>query len=451
VLGLVRALCVDVEVLRLRLGQRGEVHAEVAEVQTRDLLVEDLRQKVDTERERARLLELGEAGAELLVVGVEEGDLREHLVGERAAHDEARVARGAAEVHETALGEQDDVAARAEQVAVNTGLDLLVLLGDLLEAGDVDLDVEVADVAHNSIVRHRLEVAGLDDVTVTSGGNEDLANGGGLLHGEDRVAAHGRLQSVDRVNLGHNDAGTHRREGHGAALTDITVASNNGGLTSDHDVGGTLDAVNERLAAAVEVVELRLRHAVVDVDGRDLERAVRHHLVEVVHTGGGLLTETEAVLEQLRVLLVDERGKVTTIVEDEVQLAVVLEGLELLLNAPEVLLVGLALPGEDGHAGRSDGSSGVVLGRVDVAARPGNLSTKEHKRLDEHSRLDGHVQAAGDAGTLQGLGSGVLLAGLHETGHLVLGKLDLLAAEGGKRDVGDLEVLGGSGHCRMIR
>lgn len=62
-----------------------------------------------------------------------------------------------------------------------------------------------------------------------------------------------------------------------------------------------------------------------------------------------------------------------------------------------------------------------------------------------------HVQAASNAGALQRLVGGVLLASSHETGHLVLGELDLAAAEGGQRDVGDLELVGGGRHdCRVI-
>ena len=41
---------------------------------------------------------------------------------------------------------------------------------------------------------------------------------------------------------------------------------------------------------------------------------------------------------------------------------------------------------------------------------------------------------------------GVLGAQRHEAGHLVLGELDLLAAEGGQGEVGDLEVAGAVGH-----
>jgi hypothetical protein len=57
-----------------------------------------------------------------------------------------------------------------------------------------------------------------------------------------------------------------------------------------------------------------------------------------------------------------------------------------------------------------------------------------------------HVQATGDAGALEGLLLGVLLTGGHETGHLVLGELDLAATESGQAEVGDLELLGGSTH-----
>ena len=48
--------------------------------------------------------------------------------------------------------------------------------------------------------------------------------------------------------------------------------------------------------------------------------------------------------------VVDHGGEVTTVVENHVGLAAVGEGGERLLNAPEVLLLGLALPGEDRDA-----------------------------------------------------------------------------------------------------
>lgn len=51
-----------------------------------------------------------------------------------------------------------------------------------------------------------------------------------------------------------------------------------------------------------------------------------------------------------------------------------------------------------------------------------------------------HMQTASNPGTLEGLGLGVLLTKVHETGHLVLSELNLLSAKSSKRDVGDLVV-----------
>ena len=80
------------------------------------------------------------------------------------------------------------------------------------------------------------------------------------------------LEGADGVDLG-DDTGTAGAQGCGAALANIAVAADDGHLAGDHDVGGTLDAVEEGVLAAVEVVELGLGDGVVDVDGR--ERAAR--------------------------------------------------------------------------------------------------------------------------------------------------------------------------------
>ena len=60
------------------------------------------------------------------------------------------------------------------------------------------------------------------------------------------------------------------------------------------------------------------------------------------------------------------------------------------------------------------------------------------------------MQRAGDARALERLRRAVLLAQRHQAGHLVLGELDLLAAEVGQADVGDL-VVGGRAWWSVIR
>jgi hypothetical protein len=50
------------------------------------------------------------------------------------------------------------------------------------------------------------------------------------------------------------------------ALADIAKAADQGELAGEHHVGRTLDAVDQALPAAVEVVEFRFGDAVVDVE-----------------------------------------------------------------------------------------------------------------------------------------------------------------------------------------
>ena len=200
--------------------------------------------------------------------------------------------------------------------------------------------------ADNGIVLHDLKVLANKDVTASSGGDEDLAKRSSILHGGNLVAGNSGLESVDGIDLSDEDSGTHAVEGLGATLSDITETSDDGNLTSNHDIGGTFDTIDEGLSASVQVVELGLGDGVVDIDGRNKELALLEHAVEMVNTSGGLFRDTVAVLEHLGVLLVDQRGQVTTVIEDQVQLLAVLECLELLLETPGVFLFGLTLPGE---------------------------------------------------------------------------------------------------------
>lgn len=333
-------------VLGLSIAHGAEVGVDVLQVEKSDLLVEDLGQSVDANVKLAGSAELDVLLAERLILGLEQHDLSQDLVGEGAGHDERRVTGSTTQVDETTLGEKDDVSAAGHLEAVDLGLDVLHGLGTLLEPSNVDFNVKVTNVADNGVVAHGLEVLADNDITATSGGDEDLADGGSLLHGDNLVARDGSLESVDRVDLGDQNTSTHTVKGCNTTLSDITVSGDNGNLTSNHDIGSTLDAIDERFSAAVKVVELGFGNGVVDVDGRAEETVllVLEHSVEVVDTSSGLLRDTVAVLEHLGVFLVDKSSEITTVIENEVELLAVLERIELLLQAPFVLLFGLSLP-----------------------------------------------------------------------------------------------------------
>ena len=110
-----------------------------------------------------------------------------------------------------------------------------------------------------------------------------------VLERRDLVALHRRLQRADRVDLGDDHARALAAQRFRAALADVAEAADDGDLAADHHVGGAVDAVDQRVPAAVEVVELRLGDRVVDVDRREQQLAALGHLVEPVHAGRRLL------------------------------------------------------------------------------------------------------------------------------------------------------------------
>src|SRR5690348_10396979 len=83
------------------------------------------------------------------------------------------------------------------------------------------------------------------------------------------------------------------------AFADIAITANHGDFAGHHDVGGALNAVGERFAAAVQIVELGFRHRVVDVDGGNQQSAGFVHLVKAVDAGGGLFGDTAPLLGEI--------------------------------------------------------------------------------------------------------------------------------------------------------
>ena len=278
------------------------------------------------------------------------------------------------------------------------------------------------------------------------------------------------------------------RERVGAALAHVAEAADHGDLAADEHVGGPVDPVDERVAAAVLVVELGLGHRVVDVDGREEELAARLHLDEPVHAGGGLLgdaldavgdrgpaarrprpgcgSSTPSTTANSSESAVDGSGtapafsnstplwtsRVASPPSSRIRLGPSPPGHRRACSvhhqyssrvSPFQAKTGTPLGSSDGAVGADGhGGRGVVLGGEDVAAGPAHLGAEGGEGLDEHGGLDGHVERAGDAGAGQGLGGAELGAHGHEAGHLVLGQHDLLAAVLGQGEVGDLEVVG---------
>merc|ERR1719162_1374505 len=252
-----RALRLHSNVVSLLLGEYSEVGAKRWQMQAGNLLVQILGKKVDI---------LLVALAFLPVL--QEIELSKHLVGEGARHHKGRVASGAAEVAQTARCHHDDAVAIGEDESIDLWLDVLDLDAcHLLKGIHFNLVVKVTNVADDGIVFHLLHALQGDDLEVASGCHEDVDLTDNLLQGRHLEALHACLQGADRVALCDVHAGPAATQGEGAALADVAVTAHHGALAANHDISGSHDGVRERVAAAVDVVKLGLRHAVVDIDG----------------------------------------------------------------------------------------------------------------------------------------------------------------------------------------
>ena len=116
----------------------------------------------------------------------------------------------------------------------------------------------MADVADNGLIFHLHQMLIAYHLVVASGRHEDVHLIHHIFQADDAIALHGRLQCTDRIHLCDADGGTKTTQGLGGTLTDIAVANNQSLLASHHDVGRALDAVDQRLTAAIQVVELAL-------------------------------------------------------------------------------------------------------------------------------------------------------------------------------------------------
>jgi hypothetical protein len=144
--GLERTLDSKAKVLSLGVGEGSQLSLDVVQVQLGNLLIQNLGENEDTDIELASLAELNVLLGPSLVSGLVQGNLGKDLVGERAGHDERRVAGSTAKVDQTTLSQEDDVAAAGHGESVDLGLDVLDRLGVGLEPSNVDLNVEVTNV-----------------------------------------------------------------------------------------------------------------------------------------------------------------------------------------------------------------------------------------------------------------------------------------------------------------
>src|SRR3984893_11409904 len=144
------------EIGRLDGCELGQPGPDLIEVEGRDFFVEMFWQGIDL--------------AIVLTLLGPKFDLRQDLIGKRSRHHEGRVSRRIAEIDEPSLRQKDDPLAIRKLDLIDLWLDVVPF--EIAQARDLDLGIEMTDVADNGAILHRAHVVDGDDVDVAGAGHE---------------------------------------------------------------------------------------------------------------------------------------------------------------------------------------------------------------------------------------------------------------------------------------
>ena len=94
-----------------------------------------------------------------------------------------------------------------------------------------------------------------DHQVISGCGDENIGLVAGVIHRDDAEPLHPGLQGANRVDLGNPDDCAEAFQRLRTTLADIAIARNHCDLAGYHDIGCALDAIDQRLAATVQVVK----------------------------------------------------------------------------------------------------------------------------------------------------------------------------------------------------
>src|SRR5262249_37790663 len=141
------------------------------------------------------------------------------------------VAGGATEIDEPPFGENDQPLAVGKYDLVDLRLDLLPRI--IPQRVDLDLAVEMTNVADDGAVLHLPHVVDRDDVDVAGRSDEDVGDRCRRFHRRDLITLHRRLQRADRIDLGDDDAGALAPQARCGPFADIAEATHHGELAGE--------------------------------------------------------------------------------------------------------------------------------------------------------------------------------------------------------------------------
>lgn len=147
--------------------------------------------------------------------------------------------------------------------------------------------IEVSNVSNDSVVFHFGHVLGFNDVFISCGGNENVHLSNNIFNSDDFITLHTGLKGTDGINLSNIDSSAWSCHWLTTSFSDITETEDQNFLSTDHDISGSVQTVDQRVFASVNVVEFGLGDAVVNVDEGTNQFSLWFQFVKSGNTGCG--------------------------------------------------------------------------------------------------------------------------------------------------------------------
>jgi len=107
-----------------------------------------------------------------------------------------------------------------------------------------------------------------DYAFITSACHVDIGLFKDILNSDNLEALHAGLESADWINLSDINSSSTASHGLGTSLSDISEARDENLLSTDHDISSSVNSINKRVFASVDIVELWFGNWVIDIDAR---------------------------------------------------------------------------------------------------------------------------------------------------------------------------------------
>ena len=317
----------------------------------------------------------------------------ERLVGKAHIHNAGGMAFRGRQINQAALAQHIDPAAVFQHKFFHKGPNNPARFRNALQSHQIQFDVKMTGIGHNSPIFHDQKVFFADDINIAGKRAEKITDPRGFADRHHAKSVHNRLKGRQRIDLSDNYMRPHSTGAHGHTPAAPSITADHKIATGQQTIGCPNNAVNRALPGAVSIIKKMFCARVINSNDRILQHPVGSHASESNNAGCGFFGPPPNFGQQLGALRMQGRHQIGTIVHGELGL-----GVQHGIYVPVVGSVVFAFNSEYRNLVMFNKSGGhVILGAERIRCTQRNRGPSGFQSLHQGGGFSGHVQACSQA------------------------------------------------------